>query len=312
MIKISAYAKINLTLDVTGKLPNGYHELRSVMQQTDLHDDVIIDEGSDKRIILEVMSESEKNSDNVAGALCHDMVPTDGRNIAYRAAEKILDAAKQCGKPCGNVKISLVKRIPAAAGMAGGSTDAAAVLTGINRFYELGFTEEKLCEIGVTLGADVPFCIKGGTALCEGIGEKMTALPSPKGIPVLIAKPAIAVSTAEAYSLLDEADAEGKLVHPDTDGLVSLLKAGGADGTISATKISGYLGNGFYQVIGNLHPEIRDLCNEMTERGAAGSLMSGSGPSVFGLFEDKSLADKVRKEMEVKYPGVFFYSGYLI
>lgn len=311
MINISAYAKINLTLDVTGKLPNGYHELRSVMQQTDLHDDVLIDEGS-KGIELEVMSESEGDGNNLSGALCHDMVPTDRRNIAYRAAEKILEEAGRSGKSCGGVKITLVKRIPAAAGMAGGSTDAAAVLTGINRFYEMGFSEEELCGMGVTLGADVPFCIKGGTALCEGIGEKMTSLPSPGSIPVLIAKPAIAVSTAEAYSLLDDADARGELIHPDTDGLVSLLRDGVGEDSDAASKISGFLGNGFYQVIGGLYPEIRDLCGEMIKGGAEGSLMSGSGPSVFGLFKDKTVADSLKKEMEVRYPGVFFYSGNLI
>ncbi len=319
-----AYAKINLTLDITGKRPDGYHELRSVMQTIGLYDTVEIKKAESGISLSVVFDEGEERG--------FSQVPTDERNIAYRAAKVLLEDAnlrkfggaeafsrlndessesisrrsdegeagdKKNPVELAGVEIKLTKRIPAAAGLAGGSTDAAAVLRGINSLYGLGFTTEQLCEIGAKLGADVPFCIVGGTALCEGIGEKMTALPTPKGIHILLAKPAINVSTPEAYRDFD-ALSPGEIPAVDTDGMISILRGQSDIGSISR-----FMGNVLATVTERKHPLIVELREAMISAGAVGAMMSGSGPSVFGLFDTWIASLNASYKLKDAFPGVY-------
>ena len=312
MEKINAYAKINITLDVTGRLPNGYHTIKSVMQQVDLCDEVTVERIEDPGIILTV--ESECGGLSAAG---HDLVPCDEKNIAYRAAKAIFTEAGNKGLRTPGVRIHLKKRIPAAAGLAGGSTDAAAALVGINEACGFAFTEEELCAVGKTIGADVPFCIKGGTVLCEGIGEKMTELSGLPAIPVIIAKPDEAVSTAEGYASLDRELEAGTLDHPDTDGLAAVIENAVTD-RIEQNDLAGaidsllpFLGNVFAPMTEESHPVIADIRQAMIDSGAAGALMSGSGPSVFALYKDEAMAAESEAALRKRFPDIFIYRGKL-
>ena len=181
----------------------------------------------------------------------------------------------------GGVRFHLKKRIPIAAGMAGGSTDAAAAMKGMNTLFRLGLPDKELMELSVSVGADVPYCILGGTALAEGIGEKLTPLPSPPACRVLVIKPDIGVSTKYVYEHLDAA---GSLNHPDIDGMVNALKEGSLQGILNR------MGNVLETVTVPAYPVIRDIKEKMLSAGAAGSLMSGSGPTVFGIFTDQERA----------------------
>ncbi len=264
---IKAYAKINLGLDVVQKLPNGYHEVRMVMQTVGIYDELTL-EKTDEGIYLTTDS----------GEL-----PTDENNLIYRAAKLM----QQTCQIKGGVRIHLKKTIPIAAGMAGGSTDAAATMKGMNNLFGLGLSVPELMNLSVPIGADVPYCILGGTALAEGIGEKLTALPAAPACHVLIAKPDISVSTKYVYEHLDNA---GVPHHPDIDGMVSAIHAGSLPGILER------LENVLEAVTIPLHPVIADLKKRMLELGAAGSLMSGSGPTVFGIFTDrKKAADAYEK-----------------
>jgi len=316
-----AYAKINLTLDITGKRADGYHELRSVMQTIGLYDTVELGK-AESGIRLEVVFEEGAERG-------FSQVPTDEKNIAYRAAQRLLEDAKSSGRIGGEstdasdsgqtdheirpgVEIRLTKRIPAAAGLAGGSTDAAAVLRGINELYGLGYTTERLCEIGAKLGADIPFCIVGGTALCEGIGDRMTKLSTPKGVHVLLAKPAINVSTPEAYRDFDSLPAE-KVPAVDTDGMLMTLKKlanfeAFTDGAVipdPSVHLTKHMGNVLATVTERRHALIVELREAMLSAGAAGSMMSGSGPSVFGLFDSEDAAQAALVKLQSKYPDVY-------
>ncbi len=291
-IILDGYAKVNLTLDIVGRREDGYHLLRSVMQQIKLGDSVALRRNGQKgiKLNLELSPAVRQNT--------REELSTGPDNLAIRAARMLLeDAHREEG-----IEIRLMKNIPLAAGMAGGSTDAATVLKGLNMLLDLGYSEERLCTIGAKLGADIPFCIKGGTVMCEGIGECMTPLPSVEGIPVLLAKPPIGVSTKEVYTLFDE-----KFPHPaatlDNDALMALLK--GPHATLSASSLVPYLGNVLQDVTESLHPEIRQLRETMLKLGASGALMSGSGPTVFGLFEDISSRDKALHQLEDSNPGMF-------
>lgn len=264
---IKAYAKINLGLDVVQKLPNGYHEVRMIMQTIGIYDELTL-EKTDGGIYLTTDS----------GEL-----PTDENNLIYRAA-KLMQQTCQIKE---GVRIHLKKTIPIAAGMAGGSTDAAATMKGMNNLFGLGLSVPELMELSVPIGADVPYCILGGTALAEGIGEKLTPLPAAPACHVLIAKPDISVSTKYVYEHLDSA---GIPHHPDIDGMVSAIRAGSLPGVLDR------LENVLEAVTIPLHPVIADLKKRMLELGAAGSLMSGSGPTVFGIFTDrKKAADAYEK-----------------
>lgn len=266
-IELKSLAKINLGLDVLGKRADGYHNVRMVMQTIYLYDDVKLE---------------RKHSPGIEVKSNLYYLPKGEGNIAYKAAELLM---KEFGISEG-LCITLQKNIPVAAGLAGGSSNAAAVLFGMNRLFELGLSEEELMERGVTLGADVPYCIMRGTVLAEGIGEKLSMLPPLPKCTVLLAKPPVSVSTKVVYEALDSLDV---IDHPDIDGLIRGLEEG------SLEKIAACMGNVLEDVTIPMHPEIREIKESMKEAGAFNSMMSGSGPSVFGLFQDKASARKAQE-----------------
>lgn len=261
-ISLKAYAKINIGLDVTGKLPDGYHLVKMIMQNIDLYDEVVLTENVSGDIRLDM---------NV------DFLPMDERNLAYKAAKLMKE---DFGIDRG-IDIYIRKNIPAAAGMAGGSTDAAAVMTGMNKLFDLNIDRNILMEHGLKLGADVPYCIMGGTALAEGIGEKLTQLSPCPDCYVLVAKPDISVSTAYVYTNLVLDDTT---VHPDIDMVRNALESG--DIRTAAQNMGNLLEN----VTQKEYPVISEIKHIMDDNGALGSLMSGSGPTVFGLFDDYGTA----------------------
>ncbi len=273
-VVLRAPAKINLALDVTGKRDNGYHDVRMVMQQIGLSDEILIEKistGGD-RITVETNS----------GEL-----PLNEDNLVYKAARIIMD---ECGIK-DSIRIFIDKHIPIAAGLAGGSTDAAAVLKGMNELFELGITELKLRELGVRIGADVPYCIMGGTALAEGIGEILTPLTPMPDCTILIAKPGISVSTGYVYTAYDSLKEK---LHPEVDAMAAALKERNLSG------IAKLLGNSLEGVTQEEYPVIKRIKQIMLGNGALGALMSGSGPTVFGLFDDGNKAgealERIRKE----------------
>lgn len=261
-IRLNALAKINLGLDVVRKREDGYHEVRMIMQTVKLYDQIEI-------------HRTDKPGIKVKTNLQY--LPVNENNLVYKAAQLLMEEFEiQKG-----VSIKLRKVIPVAAGMAGGSSDAAAALVGINRMFGLGLTKQELMERGVKIGADVPYCVMRGTALAEGIGEKLTRLaPMPK-CHILIAKPGIHVSTKFVYTNLK---ADELTEHPDIDGQVAALKEGDLQGVASL------MGNVLETVTIPAYPVIGEIKEQMLAYGAAGAMMSGSGPTVFGLFEDKECA----------------------
>ena len=269
-------AKINLTLDVTGKLENGYHTLSMIMQSIDVCDELSFEKTADETILFSM------NKD------LPDKIPAE-KNLVYKAAKLM----KATFKIDGGFKIHLTKNIPAAAGLAGGSSDCAATLIGINELCGLGLDIEKLCEIGVKLGADVPFCIRKGTMLAEGIGEILTPLAPLTGIPVLLIKPNISISTPYVYKhlKLNELD-----YHPDNKAVISYIK----DNNIK--KIAASLSNVLETVTIPENPIIAELKHYLTENGAIGSLMSGSGPTTFGIFENMETAKKAYEKAKADFP----------
>ena len=294
MIKRKAYAKINLALDVLGTLPNGYHEVAMVMQTVDLFDELNFEsfsasgEKPEDRIRLSLSMGKTKNADKKSGG-----IGADKDNIVYKAALAMLDRMPE-GK---GIEISLKKNIPIAAGMAGGSTDAAATLRGINELFELGLTDEDLCSIGVKLGADVPYCIVGGTCLAEGIGERLTKLPDLPRLNLVIAKPEAGVSTKTVYTELDKVIDKAK--HPDVKAMTEAVKAG------DKAEIAGQLGNILEAVTIPACPEIGEIKILLAEAGAEGVLMSGSGPTVFGIFKDKDGAEWGAEVLKAGSPATF-------
>ncbi len=269
-ISLDAYGKINIGLDVLSTLPNGYHEVKMIMQTVSLHDTVTIEKTADGIFTMECDNQS---------------LPADSDNLCMKAV-KLLDDEFSLNQ---GVHITLEKRIPIAAGMAGGSTDAAAVLKGINQLFELGLTDEQLEERSVVLGADIPYCIKGGTALSEGIGEKLSRIHPMMNVVVLIAKPAFGVSTKEVYKAFDSCES---IVHPDIDGLVEAIEA---DDIVA---ICNKMGNVLADVTEPMHPEIKTIKNIMIEGGAINAMMTGSGPTVFGFFENKKIAEMAKQAIE--------------
>lgn len=263
-LELKALGKINLGLDVLGRRENGYHDVRMVMQTVYLYDRIIMKKSKTPGIRLET---------NLY------YLPVNENNLAYQAAQMLMDEFHiEEG-----VSIQLDKHIPVAAGMAGGSSNAAAVLFGMNRMFSLGLSQKELMERGVKLGADVPYCIMRGTVLAEGIGEILTPLsPMPKCC-VLIAKPAVSVSTKMVYEKLDSHEIED---HPDIDGILAGLK----DGDLK--KVAGSMGNVLERVTVDAYPVINQIKETMIKEGALNAMMSGSGPTVFGIFEEKSAARK--------------------
>lgn len=273
-ISVKALAKINLGLDVVRRREDGYHEVRMIMQTIHLFDRLNIKKIRDDEIRLLT---------NLS------FLPVDRHNLAYRAAAVL----KEEFALTEGIEIDLKKHIPVAAGMAGGSTDAAAVLFGINEIFDLGLSRKELMERGVKLGADVPYCLMRGTALAEGIGEKLTSLPPMVKCPVLIAKPQISVSTKYVYEHLD---LSGEIVHPDIDTLLADIRRK------DLHAIAGDMGNILESVTIPVHPEIAKIKECMKENGAVGAMMSGSGPTVFGLYE--TIQDARRAAGKVREQGI--------
>lgn len=269
-IAVKALAKINLGLDVLRRREDGYHEVKMVMQTIHLFDRLQM-EKTESKICLET---------NLS------FLPVDESNLAYRAAKLLKDEFNLKE----GVHIVLNKRIPVAAGMAGGSTDAAGVLYGMNELFGLGLKRYELMERGVQLGADVPYCIMRGTALAEGIGEKLTPLPPMVKCPVVIAKPQVSVSTKYVYENLKLDDTT---VHPDIDRLIEDIRGK------NLTDIAAHMGNILETVTAVRYPEIEAIKNKLREEGALNAMMSGSGPTVFALFDDieqaRSAASAVRR-----------------
>ena len=273
-ISVKALAKITLGLDVVRRREDGYHEVRMIMQTIHLFDRLEISKNTSGQITMET---------NLA------FLPTNENNLVCKAAKLLTD---EFGIKDG-VHVWLHKHIPVAAGMAGGSTDAAAVLYGMNRIFDLGLSKEELMERGVKIGADVPYCVMRGTALAEGIGEKLTKLPPMVKCPVLIAKPQINVSTKFVYENLKlDADTE----HPDIDRLVADIREK------NLTKSAADMGNVRETVTIPAYPVIADIKENMLQNGAVNAMMSGSGPTVFGLFEKE--ADAVQAYEAMKRSGL--------
>jgi 4-diphosphocytidyl-2-C-methyl-D-erythritol kinase len=261
---VKAPAKINLSLDVLHKRSDGYHEVKMVMTTIDLAD----------RIELTPLAS------NTIRIVSHNrFVPDDHRNLAYQAAKLL----KERFHVRSGVAISIKKTIPVAAGLAGGSSDAAATLRGLNKLWNLGLTLDELAEIGAEIGSDVSFCVYGGTALATGRGEKIEHIPAPPPCWVILAKPTIGVSTAEVYRNLNL----NSIIHPDVDAMVKAIKEQDYDGICSL------VGNVLEEVTLKMYPEVAHIKEQMKRFGADAVLMSGSGPTVFGLVRHDSRLQRI-------------------
>lgn len=269
-MKLRAYAKINLGLDVLRRREDGYHEVRMIMQTIRMYDRLEIKKTSEPGIHLRT---------NL------DYIPVNEDNLVYKAAKLLMDKYEIRE----GITIDLRKFIPVAAGMAGGSSDAAATLVGVNKIFDLGLSMEELMELGVKIGADVPYCVMRGTALAEGIGEKLTPLPPVPECYVLIGKPGISVSTKYVYTnlKLDE-----NTRHPDIDGMLEAINRGELSGMAERMK------NVLEPGVAADHPVITEIEELMKAHGALQAIMSGSGPTVFGLFDDKSKAEKALEALK--------------
>lgn len=271
-LTLKALAKINLGLDVVGRRENGYHDVRMVMQTIYLYDNITIKKTKEPGILLK---------SNLF------YLPLDEKNIAYKAAKMLMEEFEITS----GVHITLDKHIPVAAGMAGGSSNAAAVLVGMNRMFSLGLSQKDLMERGVKLGADVPYCVMRGTVLAEGIGEVLTPLaPFPKCC-ILIAKPGVSVSTQMVYEKLDAQEIQE---HPDINGIVAGLERQ------DLYEIAAHMGNVLERVTIEKYPVIEEIKKVMKENGALNAMMSGSGPTVFGIFTDQKTARKAQLKLREK------------
>ena len=268
-INLKAMAKINLGLDVVRRREDGYHDLRMIMQTVRLFD----------RIRLSVTHSGGVRLKTNLGFL-----PTDASNHACKAAQMLID---EFGIKEG-VFIDLEKHIPVAAGLAGGSSDAAAVLVGMNLLFGLGLSSEQLRLRGVKIGADVPYCIMRGTALAEGIGDRLTPLPGIPRCSIVVAKPDLRVSTKYVYTHLH---LDENTVHPDIDAQIEAIRAGDLKGMCACC------GNVLESVTETAYPKISELKKTMMDGGALVSMMSGSGPSVFGIFDEKEKAQAVYEQL---------------
>ena len=271
-IRINAMAKINLGLDVLRRRENGYHDVKMIMQTVNIYDTLDFVKLQEPKIIVKTNSEE---------------LPTDENNLIYKATKLLFER----GKVTEGVEITLTKRIPIAAGMAGGSTDAAAALVGINRLFDLGLSVKELKEIGVKIGADVPYCIEGGTALSEGIGEILTKLPDAPDCFIVVAKPEISVSTKYVYENLHANELKH---HPDIDGMVDAIGKGDLDGVCKRME------NVLETVTEVKYPVISQIKTLLKEAGAKNALMSGSGPTVFAVFEEEEAAYRALEAVQAR------------
>lgn len=257
-MRLRAMAKINLGLDIIGKREDGYHEVRMIMQTIRMYD------------VLEIR---KKTSPGISLSTNLPYIPCDERNLVYKAAKILMDEFHVEE----GLSMKLTKSVPVAAGMAGGSSDAAAAFVGVNRLFHLGLSEEELMKRAVQVGADVPYCVMRGTALAEGIGEKLTRLPDLPGCYILIGKPGINVSTRTAYENLDLNEIRRR---PDIDGMIRDIK------NKDLYSMTGKMENVFEPGIMAKYPVIREIRDLMEKQGALKAMMSGSGPTVFGIFDD--------------------------
>ena len=285
-MRYKANAKINLSLDVTGVRENGYHDVRMIMQSIELCDYLDIEVNNSGRIEL---------------TCSNPEIECDKSNLIYKAADKLINKAVDeeiIDKNTG-VTISLQKNIPIAAGLAGGSTDAAATLVGLNEELGLGYSSSELRGLGVTLGADIPFCIEGGTYLSEGIGEVLSKLKDAPDCFIVLVKPDINVSTKFVYDnlILNE-----ETVHPDVDAMLDAIETG------SIKRVADCLDNLLATVTEKEYPIIVDIKNILKENGALNAIMSGSGPTVFGLFDDE---EKAKEALSILESKVEFKQGFV-
>ena len=271
-----AFAKINLSLDVLGKLENGYHEVQMVMQTVSVFDLVTV----------------EKTNSGIELSTNLPYLPIDRGNIAYKAAEEFFNYT---GIKSG-VRIDISKRIPVGAGLAGGSSNASAVLKAMNKLFNTGLSLKELCSIGVKLGADVPYCILGGTRLAEGIGEKLSPLPKMPKCTIILVKPSFSISTKTVYEKIDSCT---DFKRPETQNLIKGLREGSLDTIVSS------MGNVLEEVSITEHPILQNLKNELMELGAIGAQMSGSGPTVFGIFDSYDTAREAKNKLWGKYKTVY-------
>lgn len=279
---VRARAKINLTLDVTGRREDGYHTVEMVMQSIALHDTVRV-----------TTIHGEKKPRGIVLSCSLPFLPTDERNLAYRAAELFY---KETGALLETCEIHIEKRIPVAAGLAGGSTDAAAVLRALNALHTAGLTDDELCEMGLKLGADVPFCLRGGTMLAQGIGEELSLLPDMPHCWVVLCKPPFAVPTKEVYQEIDSVPLTQR---PDTDGMIKALESCDYKGVCDR------LMNVMETVTATKRHQIGEIRAVLRENGADATLMSGSGPTVYGLFSDRNTADAAATVLARRFSETF-------
>ena len=272
-IILNANAKINLGLDVLGVREDGYHEVRMIMHSLELSDEIML-EKTEGEILIKTDSRE---------------IPSDQSNLCYKAAELM---KREYGIEQG-VAVTVKKRIPVAAGLAGGSTDAAAVMTGMNSLFGLSLSEEQLMKQGVKIGADVPFCIMKGCALSEGIGEKLTGLKNLPKCGIILFTPKISISTGTVYKKLDRF---GVRAHPDTEGMLKAIDSGDLKG------LAGLMKNVLEPVTASEHEVIRETEERFMEMGALGAVMSGSGPTVFSIFEDRKRAEDVYDILRTQMP----------
>ncbi len=275
-ITAKAYAKINLSLDITGVREDGYHLLSTIMQSISLHDILRFEKCDDKGIFITCDDES---------------IPTDDKNIVYKAAAKLFEKSEK--EILGGIKIHIEKKIPHGAGLGGGSADAAATLIALNKLYDLDFSKKELLKIGERIGADVPFCLTGGTVLCEGIGEKLTPLIPLINFHAVIVKSDVLSPTEAAYKRYDS-------MHINTNFKQNKLLDSIAQGSIKK------LSKNMFNILEFITPRdvIDEPKNALSCNGALGSMMTGSGSAVFGLFKRKSTAEKAFKELKDKFPFV--------
>ena len=273
---IKSYAKINLWLNVGAKRPDGYHDVESVMQQVTLFDYVT------------VLRDTDTTERGVRITCTDRLVPSDDRNIAAKCAMAFMEKYGINSE----VSVSIDKRIPVAAGLAGGSTDGAAVLSIMNSLFDVNAPMDELCALAAKLGADIPFCLIGGTCTASGIGEILTPVKTPElSYHILICNAGRGVSTPEAYRMLDETPAPEDAHLPPMDGILRILRDGLLPGTLY---------NSFERVILPMHPEAAQIRRDMLTLGAESALMSGSGPSVFGLFPDAEVRDRAKEFFDMK------------
>ena len=279
---VQARAKINLTLDVTGQREDGYHTVRMVMQSVALHDEVRV-----------VITHGEKKPRGIVLTCNLPYLPVDERNLAYRAAELFY---RETGALLETCEIHIEKRIPVAAGLAGGSTDAAAVLRALSALHTTGLTDDELCAMGLRLGADVPYCLRGGTMLAEGIGEELTPLPPMPHCWVMLCKPPFGVSTKKVYHEIDAVEIGQR---PDAAGMIRALENADYAGVCKR------LSNVMETVTAAKRRQIGEIKSFLAENGADGTLMSGSGPTVFGLFADENRAKTAAKMLRRRFADTY-------